>query len=93
MKQSELDYKHETGLAASRVERVFDERGNWNYETVPYDEYIEWLEERYDEYLKCKQSLLEASEISKQDWEHAVNEIGQLQQQIEDMEDEIKYRR
>ena len=90
MKQSELDYKQETGLAASRVERVFDFSGSYEYENIPYDEYIEWLEEKYDEYLKCKQSLIEASEVSKLDWDNAINEIGQLQDQLSDALDEIR---
>ena len=90
MKQSELDYKQETGLASSQVQRVFDGHGSYEYETVYNSEYIEWLEEKYEEYLKCKETLSEASEISKQDWDNAMNEIGQLQDQLEQAEDELK---
>ena len=88
MKQSELDYKQETGLAASRVERVIkDLHGHYEHETVFNDEYIEWLEEKYDELLKERQ----VHHVSYQDeYDDAQYEIGQLQDQLEQALDEIR---
>jgi len=87
MKQSELDYKQETGLAASRVERVYDEKSRYEYETVPYDEYIEWLEEKYE---GLKKEIAEVCIDWKSEYDDAVNEIGQLQEQLEEAQYEIK---
>ena len=56
MKQSELDYKQETGLAASEWKRILEKDDNkWLYATTYNDKYIEWLEEKYDELLKERQ--------------------------------------
>jgi hypothetical protein len=91
MKQSELDYKQETGLAAKIVYAKCPDCGAYMMSTELMEEgYIEWLEEKYEHYLKCQQALLDASEVSKHDWDNAVNEIGQLQDQLSDAMDEIR---
>jgi hypothetical protein len=91
MKQSELDYKQETGLAPRMTYvKCFDCGALTTHNELPNDEYIEWLEEKYDELRKYQNE----HHISwKLEFDNAVNEIGQLQDQLNDAIDEIKRNR
>lgn len=91
MKQSELDYKQETGLVPQYGFLTCPDCGESLIDDDLYkQEYVEWLEEKYEHYLKCQQDLLEVSEVSQYDWDSAVNQIGQLQDQLSDAIDEIR---
>jgi hypothetical protein len=91
MKQSELDYKQETGLASSQVQKVydFDIEGTFNYETVYTDEYIEWLEEKYEAFLNLQK---EHHESWKDEYDDAAYEIRELESKIQDLQDELNDR-
>jgi predicted nuclease with TOPRIM domain len=79
MKQSELDYKQETGLAASFDQRIIDD-----YEVVYNSEYIEWLEEKYDQSKKIK-----SDKELREDYEESLSVIESLQYELSEMEDKL----
>ena len=77
MKPIRLEYKKETGNRPEEAE--FN-----NYFT---EEYVEWLEDMITE-LQGKLSVANAN--YKDEYDHACYEIGQLQEQLIDAEQEIR---
>ncbi len=83
-------FKEETGNSFMMIEFAFKEIADdeeWNALTIT--EYIEWLEEKLintqkqaDEYIRLHNY--------KEDYDDALYEIGQLQDQLYDAEEEIR---
>ena len=85
MKQSELDYKQETGLAPRMTYvKCFDCGALTTHNELPNDEYIEWLEEKYEQSKNIKSDT-----EFKEDYEEALEVIKSLQYELSEMEDKL----
>jgi predicted nucleic acid-binding Zn-ribbon protein len=82
-------YKEETGEPYLQVEYAMNEvrdDNEWNSLTI--EAYIEWLENKVTESAKEKDEAIYLHNY-KEDYEDAKYQIGQLEDQLENAEDEI----
>jgi len=89
MKEIRLEYKKETGnrpefdnvLYCDNCDHMIDTANLYN------EEYVEWLEDKYE---GMEKELKGVCIDWKSEYDDAVYEIGQLQDQLENAEDEIR---
>ena len=85
-----IAYKEDTGNPFVNVEYALNEVADdneWNSLTIM--EYIEWLQNKVTETQKAADEYVRLHNY-KEDYEAAIYEIGQLQYQLDNAEDEIR---
>jgi hypothetical protein len=87
MKELEIEYKRETGLQPFELIYFVNKRGHEDTRDVYSEEYIRFLE---DEIINLRNRLSAVSIDYKSEHDDAVYEIGQLQDQLQQAEDEIR---